>query len=159
MAALKDDVKAFIVQALACFDKPTQIVASVKEQFKLDVTRQQVENYDPTKYAGRTLNIKWRTLFEDTRKRFREETAEIGIANRSYRLRMMDRMASKAEDKGNMPLALQIVKQAAEEMGDVYVNRRLDAPKAPVGTQDGGIPAAAEYVLKPDEDVPEQPVL
>jgi hypothetical protein len=66
MAALKDDVKAFIVQALACFDKPTQVVAQVKETFKLDVTRQQVETYDPTKYAGRTLNIKWRTLFEDT---------------------------------------------------------------------------------------------
>jgi hypothetical protein len=159
MAALKDDVKAFIVQALACFDKPTQVVAQVKETFKLDVTRQQVETYDPTKYAGRTLNIKWRTLFEDTRKRFREETAEIGIANRAYRLRALDRLAEKAESKGNMPLVMQIIEQAAKEVGDLYVNRRLDAPKAPVGTQEGGIPAAPEYVLKPDEDVPDQPVL
>jgi hypothetical protein len=159
MAALKDDVKAFIVQALACFDKPTQVVASVKEQFKLDVTRQQVETYDPTKYAGRTLNIKWRTLFDDTRKRFREETAEIGIANRSARLRALDRMAERAESKGNLPLAMQIIEQAAKEVGDVYVNRRLDAPKTPAGTQEGGIPKAAEYVLKPDEDVPDSPVL
>nr|WP_315249297.1 DUF2280 domain-containing protein [uncultured Duganella sp.] len=159
MAALKEDVKAFIVQALACFDKPTQVVTAVKEEFKLDVTRQQVETYDPTKYAGRTLNIKWRTLFEDTRKRFREETAEIGIANRAYRLRLMDRMAERAESKGNVPLALQIIEQAAKEVGDVYVNRRLDAPKAPVGTDEGGIPKTAEYVLKPDEDVPDQPIL
>src|SRR4051812_10128486 len=126
MAALKDDVKAFIVQALACFDKPTQVVASVKEAFKLDVSRQQVETYDPTKYAGRTLNIKWRTLFNDTRTRFREETAEIGIANRAARLRALDRMADKAESKGNLPLAMQIIEQAAKEVGDVYVNRRLD---------------------------------
>lgn len=159
MAALKDDVKAFIVQALACFDKPTQVVALVKEEFKLDVSRQQVETYDPTKYAGRTLNIKWRTLFEDTRKRFREETAEIGIANRAYRLRALDRMAEKAESKGNMPLAMQIIEQAAKEVGDVYVNRRLEPTKAPVGTEQGGIPAAPEYVLQPDEELPDQPIL
>ena len=159
MAALKDDVKAFIVQALACFDKPTQVATAVKEEFKLDVSRQQVETYDPTKYAGRTLNIKWRTLFEDTRKRFREETAEIGIANRAARLRALDRMADKAESKGNLPLAMAIIEQAAKEVGDVYVNRRLDAPKAPAGTDPGGIPKAAEYILKPDEDVPDQPVL
>ncbi|RFP19181.1 DUF2280 domain-containing protein [Duganella sp. BJB475] len=159
MAALKDEVKAFIVQALACFDKPTQVADQVKVQFKLVVSRQQVEAYDPTKYVGRSLNIKWRTLFEDTRKRFREDTADIGLASRAGRLRALDRMAGKAEDKGNIPLAVQIIKQLAEEVGDVYVNRRLDAPKAPVGTQEGGIPAEPEYVLKPDEDVPDQPVL
>jgi hypothetical protein len=158
MAALKDDVKAFIVQALACFDKPTQVVTSVKEQFKLDVTRQQVETYDPTKYAGRTLNIKWRTLFNDTRKRFREETAEIGIANRAARLRALDRMADKAESKGNLPLAMQIIEQAAKEVGDMYVNRRLDAPKLPGDTGEG-IPTAPEYTLSPDEDLPDSPIL
>lgn len=158
MAALKDEVKAFIVQALACFDKPTQVVAAVKEQFKLDVTRQQCEAYDHTKYAGRNLNLKWRTLFDDTRKRFREETADIGIASRAGRLRALDRMAGKAEDKGNFPLAVQIIEQAAKEVGDVYVNRRLDAPKAP-GADAPGMPSTPEYVLKPDEDVPEHPIL
>lgn len=158
MAALKDEVKAFIVQALACFDKPTQVATAVKEQFRLEVTRQQVEAYDPTKYAGRTLNIKWRTLFEDTRKRFREETAEIGIANRAARLRALDRMADKAESKGNLPLAMQIIEQAAKEVGDVYVNRRLDAPKVP-GDTGAGIPSAPEYTLAPDEDLPEHPIL
>jgi len=87
MAALRDEVKAFVVQALACFDTPSQVVASVKETFGIDVTRQQCEAYDPTKYVGRSLNQKWKTLFEDTRARFREETAEIPIANRAYRLR------------------------------------------------------------------------
>lgn len=130
MAALKDDVKAFIVQALACFDKPSQVAAQVKEEFKLEVTRQQVESYDPTKYAGRTLNIKWCTLFNDTRKRFREETAEIGIANRAARLRALDRMADKAESKGNLPLAMQIIEQAAKEVGEVYVNRKVDPDKS-----------------------------
>lgn len=159
MAALKDEVKAFIVQAIACFDKPTQVAASVKEQFGVEVSRQQCESYDPTKYAGRQLNIKWRTLFEDTRKRFREETAEIGIANRAMRLRVLERMAEKAESKGNIPLAMQILEQAAKEVGDVYVNRRLDSPLALPAGQEGGPPQRSEYTLSPDEDVPAKPIL
>ena len=37
MAALKSDVKAFIVQALACFDTPTQVSQAVKQEFDIDV--------------------------------------------------------------------------------------------------------------------------
>jgi hypothetical protein len=129
MAALRDEVKAFVVQALACFDTPSQVVASVKETFGIDVTRQQCEAYDPTKYVGRSLNQKWKTLFEDTRARFREETAEIPIANRAFRLRAMNRFVEKAETMKNIGLAMQILEQAAKEVGDVYVNRhRKDEP-------------------------------
>lgn len=130
MAALKDEVKAFIVQALACFDTPSQVVAAVKEQFGIEVTRQQCELYDPTKHAGRTLAAKWVTLFHDTRKRFREETADIPIANRTYRLRALGRIAEKAENMRNLPLVLQVLEQAAKETGDMYVNRQVK--------QDGG---------------------
>ena len=157
MAALRDEVKAFVVQALACFDTPSQVVSSVKAEYGLDVTRQQCEAYDPTKYAGRNLHLKWRTLFEDTRKRFREETAEIPIANRAYRLRGLGRMAEKAESMRNLALTAQLYEQAAKEVGDVYVNRRLE-PIKPPGSEAGAEPAA-EYVLRPDEDVPTSPYL
>ena len=124
MAALRDEVKAFVVQALACFDTPSQVVAAVKVEYGLDVTRQQCEAYDPTKYVGRNLHVKWQTLFNDTRKRFREETAEIPIANRAYRLRTLGRMAEKAENMKNIALTAQLLEQAAKEVGDVYVNRQ-----------------------------------
>lgn len=129
MAALKDEVKRFIVQALACFDTPTQVVLAVKETFGVEVSRQQCEQYDPTKHAGRDLGVKWKAVFEDTRKRFREETAEIPIANRAFRLRTMSRFIEKAESMKNIGLAMQILEQAAKEVGDVYVNRhRKDEP-------------------------------
>ncbi len=129
MAALKDEVKRFIVQALACFDTPTQVVQAVKETFGVEVSRQQCEQYDPTKHAGRDLGVKWKAVFEDTRKRFREETAEIPIANRAFRLRAMNRFVEKAETMKNIGLAMQILEQAAKEVGDVYVNRnRKDEP-------------------------------
>ncbi|MCX4217408.1 DUF2280 domain-containing protein [Pseudomonas sp. MCal1] len=158
MAALRDEVKAFVVQALACFDTPSQVVASVKETFGIDVTRQQCEAYDPTKYVGRSLNQKWKTLFEDTRARFREETAEIPIANRAYRLRAMNRFVEKAESMKNIGLAMQILEQAAKEVGDVYVNRRLE-PEKPLGSQADQQHAVAEYTLEPDENVPATPYL
>ncbi|MBK3468400.1 DUF2280 domain-containing protein [Pseudomonas sp. MF6776] len=129
MAALKDEVKRFIVQALACFDKPTQVVQAVKETFGVEVSRQQCEQYDPTKHAGRDLGVKWKAVFEDTRKRFREETAEIPIANRAFRLRAMNRFVERAETMKNIGLAMQILEQAAKEVGDAYVNRnRKDEP-------------------------------
>lgn len=129
MAALKNEVKSFIVQALACFDTPSQVVEAVKNEFGAVLTRQQVESHDPTKASSKGLAAKWVTLFHDTRKRFREETAEIPIANRAYRLRALGRMAEKAENMKNMALTAQLLEQAAKEVGDVYVNRhRKDEP-------------------------------
>ncbi|RMT29876.1 DUF2280 domain-containing protein [Pseudomonas syringae] len=124
MARLNNDVKAFIVQALACFDTPSQVSASVKEEFKLELSRQQCEAHDPTKRAGRDLAKRWVTLFHDTRTRFRAETAEIPIANRAFRLRALGRLVEKAETMRNLALALQVLEQAAKEVGDVYVNRQ-----------------------------------
>ncbi|HDS1723393.1 DUF2280 domain-containing protein [Pseudomonas putida] len=130
MAALKNEVKGFIVQALACFDTPSQVAEAVKSEFGLVVTRQQVESHDPTKASSKGLAKRWVTLFEDTRKRFREETADIPIANRAYRLRALGRMVEKAESMRNLALTAQLLEQAAKEVGDVYVNRqtKVDSP-------------------------------
>jgi len=107
MANLNSEVKGFIVQALACFDTPSQVVEAVKQEFGIEISRQLCESHDATKRASKTLAAKWVTLFHDTRKRFREETAEIPIANRAYRLRALGRMAEKAENMKNMALTAQ----------------------------------------------------
>lgn len=156
MATLKNEVRAFIVQAIACFDTPSQVAQAVRQEFGIELSRQQCEAYDPTKYAGRNLGKRWQILFHDTRKRFREETADIPIANRAYRLRAMARLIDKAEKAKNLALALQVLEQAAKEVGDAYVNRRMELTRLP------GTDAAAEvtvYVLRPDEDVPPDPHL
>lgn len=124
MAALSNEVKAFIVQALACFDTPSQVAEAVNKEFGIEISRQSVESHDPTKRQGRNLAKRWVVLFEDTRKRFREDTAEIPIANRAYRLRALGRMAEKVEGMRNYGLAMQLLEQAAKEVGDVYVNRQ-----------------------------------
>ena len=123
MAVLRSEVKAFIVQALACFDTPSQVVESVRKEFGIEISRQQCESHDPTKFAGRGLGAKWAELFHAARQRFREETTEIPIANRAFRLRAMNRFVEKAETMKNIGLAMQILEQAAKETGDIYVNR------------------------------------
>ncbi|MFK0273666.1 DUF2280 domain-containing protein [Ensifer sp. NPDC090286] len=121
---LKDEVKTFIVQSLSCFDTPSVVVEAVRKEFGATITRQSVEGYDPTKKAGSNLAEKWRMLFEETRKTFLEDTATIAISHRAVRLRALQRMADKAENQGNMVLASSLLKQAAEEVGGAYTNRR-----------------------------------
>ncbi|MBY5750796.1 DUF2280 domain-containing protein [Rhizobium leguminosarum] len=123
-AKLTDEVKTHIVQALACFDSPSIVASAVKKEFGVEVSRQLVESHDPNKKAASGLAPKWRVIFEETRKTFLEDTATIAISHRAVRLRALQRMADKAENQGNMVLASSLLKQAAEEVGGSYTNRR-----------------------------------
>lgn len=113
MAALKEPVKIFIVQSLACFDTPQQVADAVKQRFGLEIERQQCENYDPTKYAGRNLSKKLKDLFERSRKEFRENIEDIAIANKAFRLKELQGMY---DDSGkNKRLKQNLLKQAFQE--------------------------------------------
>lgn len=125
MARLTADQKLFIVQRLACFDPPTAVAKAVREEYQIEVSRQVVEGYDPTKYAGRNLAAKHKTVFEETRKAFLEDTSGIAISHKAVRLRSLQRMAEKAESMGNMVLAKDLLEQAAKEAGDAYSNKRV----------------------------------
>ncbi|TCB76774.1 DUF2280 domain-containing protein [Acinetobacter sp. ANC 4177] len=58
MAALKEPVKMFIVQSLACFDTPQQVADAVMQRYGIEIDRRQCENYDPTKFAGRNTFVR-----------------------------------------------------------------------------------------------------
>ncbi|MDF7627708.1 DUF2280 domain-containing protein [Erwiniaceae bacterium L1_55_4] len=124
MAALSTEVKAFIVQSLACYDTPAKVIELVKENFRVTVTRQQVSAYDPANAMAKSLSQKWVDLFNVTRTRFQTEITDIPIANKAYRLRTLDRMMNKAENMRNMALAATLIEQAAKECGDAYTNKQ-----------------------------------
>lgn len=133
MAALKPEVKAFIIQMLACYDTPSQVVEAVQKDFGIAITRQQVETHDPTKVSGKTLAKKWVELFNATRERFQNEISDIPIANKAYRLRVLDRMATRAETMKNLALTAEIIEQAAKECGDAYTNKHKFEHSGPNG--------------------------
>lgn len=133
MAALKPEVRAFIIQELACFETPSKIVESVQKEFKVQVTRQQVASHDPTKAAGKGLAKKWVDLFNDLRDRFLNEISDIPIANKAYRLRVLQRMSTTAEGMKNLGMTAQLLEQAAKEVGDAYTNKHKFEHSGPNG--------------------------
>lgn len=121
---LSDDVKTAIVQALACYEMPSDVVRLIREDFDVEVSRQAVETYDPTKHAGAALSPAYRAIFEATRDRYLSEAGKIGIAHQPVRLRNLQRLAGKAEAAGNLALAASITEQAAKEIGGFYARHR-----------------------------------
>lgn len=134
MAALKSEVKAFIIQSVACYDTPTQVVDTVLKEFGVKITRQQVEQNDPTKVSSKGLAKKWVDLFYSTRERFQNEISDIPIANKAYRLRVLDRMATNTEKVKNYGMTAQLMEQAAKEVGDAYSNKQKVEHTSPDGS-------------------------
>jgi len=122
MASLNRKQKYFIVRSLAVFNTPQETVMLVKEEFGLEVSRQQVETYDPTKRAGKDLSTELKSEFEVARKEFLETPQNIPIANLSVRLQRLENQYQKHGK--NRVAALSILKQAAEDMGGKYTNRQ-----------------------------------
>ncbi|HHS8595571.1 TPA: DUF2280 domain-containing protein [Klebsiella pneumoniae] len=134
MAALKPEVKAYIIQMLACYDTPSQVVEAVKKDFGIAITRQQVETHDPTKVSGKSLAKKWVDLFNLTRDRFLNEISDIPIANKAYRLRVLQRMSTTAENMKNIGMTAQLLEQAAKEVGEAYSNKQKVEHTSPDGS-------------------------
>ena len=118
MPILSDEIKTFIVKGLACFDTPSEVADAVKANFGIEVSRQQVYSYDPD--CSQPPAPRWRELYAATREAFLCDLAEIGIAQRTFRLRMLDRMSHRAEARGNLALAASFLEQAAKECGGAY---------------------------------------
>lgn len=120
MARLKKEVQTYIVRSLAQFNTPQETADLVKEEFKIEVTRQQCEAYDPTKRIGKDLSQSLKKEFEETRKSYLDAPKNIPIANQTVRLEVYQRLINKAKSP---VMALKILKQAAEEMGGKYTNK------------------------------------
>jgi len=120
---LPGPVKAFIVQRLARFDMPSQVVKAVKEEFGLEVSRQRVHFYDPTTRAGRPLAEDLKTLFFQTREKAKQDLDAIPSYHKAIRLQRLDAMIMTAIERGNVPLAAQLLEQAAKESGGAFTNK------------------------------------
>ena len=182
MAALKEPVKIYIVQALACRDTPQEVVEQVKQEFGVDISRSQCQAYDPTKYSGRNLSKKYVVLFEETRSKFDEGLIDIPIANKYYRLRQYQKYLDKTR---NVKTGMKLLEQAAKDIGGQFNNRQ--EMSGTNGAEEGQTKAEVELeikklelqklqrevnppeyrppeedyklVLNPDEEIPNEPIL
>lgn len=127
MAKLTESQKEFIIAELAMFSTPTQVALAFKDEFGIEISRQQVNDYKPTcrntKKTGKKIGKKLAAIHEATRAAFLEKVNEIPVANKSYRLKRLQRLLEKAEMMGSMTLAASLLEQAAKDVGDVFTNR------------------------------------
>ena len=114
MATLKEPVKILIVQSLACFDTPQQVVDAVRQEFRVEIERQQVASYDPTKATCRNMSKKLKDLFHKTRSDFKTNVFGIPLANKAVRLSELQKIYD--DPKMNRVLKLKLIRQFKDEM-------------------------------------------
>jgi hypothetical protein len=127
MQTLSDEIKTFIVKSLAHFDTPSEVVEAVKANFDVEISRQHVYTYDPR--CTQPPAPRWRELHAATRAAFLRDADEIGISHRTVRLRMLDRMAHRAEARHYMSLAAHLLEQGAKESERLEDARKHSEPR------------------------------
>lgn len=118
MPRLEEPVKSYIVERLAQFARPSEVVADVLAEFGVTITRQAVEEYDPDK---RCTTKKWVELHAATRTAFLGRNAGLAITHRPWRLKQLEDMALIARKNRNYKLSASLLEQAAKEEGGFYV--------------------------------------
>ena len=174
MATLREPIKIFIVQSLACFDTPQQVADAVKQEFGIEIERQQVASYDPTKSTGRNLSKKLKDLFHKTRSDFKENIEDIPIANKAFHFKELQQIYN--EYTKNKVMRTKVLKQAQGliQMGSggssglsekdqieiemkrlelEKLKREVNPPKTTPPEEDYKIS------LRPDEEIPNEPIL
>jgi len=122
MTTLTDEIKTFIVRSLARYETPSEVAEAVYATFDLKVSRQQVHRYDPD--CAEPPASRWRDLHAAARQAYLREVADIGVAHKAVRLRLLDRMTRQAL-ANHYPLhAACFLEQAAKECGGMYNRRR-----------------------------------
>ncbi len=122
MNKIGEDVKAYIVEGLACYMTPSKVAEAVKLDFNVEVSRQQVAAYDPTKAQGKRLSEDLTNMFHVKRKEYNRDLTTIPLASLAYRMNTLNRMVDHAIEAKNMPLAASLIEQAAKDMGGIYSN-------------------------------------
>lgn len=123
MADLPQEAKLLIVQALARFSSPAEVVAMIREDFGIETTVQQVRTYNP-EHPKFEAGGRWRPIFDAVRKAYLEDVSSIPIASQAFRLNALQKNYDCAIRRGNMVLANAVLEQAAKEVGGVLTNAR-----------------------------------
>lgn len=120
---LRAEHKLFIITALATFMTPVEICKEFHELFGFEVSQARVWRWDPTKPAnvGHVKQI-YIDLFNETRKRFLTETADIAIANKAWRLAEALKLYRRLNEKA-VAMKRDLLEYAAKEAGGLFTNR------------------------------------
>lgn len=131
---LESSHQVFIVQQLAMFERPVDVQEALKQNFEIDISLQAVCHYD---ISNPKLSKKLKILFSRTRKKFLDDSSKIPIANKSYRLKILQKQLDTELDQKpvlqNKKAQREILEQAAKESGDAFSNKQKVEVSDPEG--------------------------
>lgn len=122
MARLTTPEKREVVQRLAAFETPAEVVQWAAEDLEKELSHEQVSYYDPTR--GSRHSPKWEELFYEAREEFLNDLDTIPLSHRAVRLRELTTLYERAKEQDNNEKAARMLKQAAKEVGDKFTNRQ-----------------------------------
>lgn len=129
MKRLPEDIKKRIVEHLACFQTPSDVVDLIAEEFEVTLTPRHVRAYDPASFQF-AASYRWVEYHAAVRKRYEQEIGKVAIAHRTYRLAQLQEtidVAMEALHRGGdgwieaSEHIRKAVETAAKEVGDFYV--------------------------------------
>lgn len=133
---LTDELRAYVVQRLAAFDRPGEIARALRRECGITIHPKNISAYNPTVFAGRRLAPRWKALFESTRARVLADDASLG--DTMTRVHRLDGLARRAIQDGDLILAAQLQRQSAREIAATQLNPQGRAQALrPTGPQAG----------------------
>lgn len=120
---LSPEQKRYIVKMFAHFSDLHAVRRLFEEAYGYSLLAPTLARYDPERPQCR-LSPAMRRYYAECRAAYLADVESIGIAHQGHRLRVLNRMAQQAENKGQYGTAAGLLKQAAEELGGVLTNER-----------------------------------
>jgi hypothetical protein len=120
---LTKEIQIMIVTQLACYTRPSDVRDMVEKEFGVVLPLTTVDYYDPSR-VDTNVGPKWRALFAETRKQYMTELARVPIMHKAYRMHQLQRALEKEWSRENTVGVRDTLKQAAEEEGGIFTNRR-----------------------------------
>ena len=120
------DAKIAIVRALACYERPRDILAQLKENWNITVDRKALRHYDPA--CNPALDDELKALFQRTRESFWKEKDEEPLNCLNFRQRVRREILEAAGR--NLPLQIEILSEAAKDEGGLF-SRKPELGEAP----------------------------
>lgn len=124
-AKLTIEQQEFVVACLAYFWDFSDIQAEMRDRWGLEISKSAIGYYralvrDPRSESTERLAI----LYAALRSKYLREVEEHASAHQAYRQEAYTRVVRAATARGNHPLALQALEQAAKDAGGVYTKSR-----------------------------------
>lgn len=121
-----------ILTALAIGAAPREVIATIKEEFGIELKPWHVTYYDPRNVASKGLKQQHKDLFYKLHREYISRLENVTIAHARARLDRLDKIYDKAMAEGNLKAATNALKESRIEMVE-YTRKDTTAPTSTEG--------------------------